>query len=67
VVVPGIACSNSPSSLQIVVDFLAVEEGEDMLSSWMHEMFIDIVHRIVYNDISDSFGVVVLELLSSFS
>lgn len=67
VVVPGVAGSDSSGSLQIVVDFLAVEKGEDMLASRMHEMLIDIVHRVVDNDVPDSFGVVVLELLPAFS
>lgn len=50
-------------SFQVVVNLLSVEEGEDAFSAGVHEIFIDVVHAVVHDDVPYPSGLVALEFL----
>lgn len=60
---PGVIRGDGFGSLEIVVDFLAIEDVEDEFSSGVHEMLIDVVHGVVNNDVPHSFLCVSFEVL----
>lgn len=60
---PGVIWSDSLGSLEVVVDFPAVEDIEDELPSWMHKMLIDVVHIVIDDDVAHSLFFVCFEVL----
>lgn len=61
--VPRIIGRDGLCALDIVVDFLAVEQREDAFSSGVHEVLIDIVHAVINDDVTDASALVAVELL----
>lgn len=52
---PWVIWCDSFSPFEVIVDFPAVEDIEYELSSWMHEMLIDVIHIVIDYDIAYSF------------
>lgn len=53
------------SSSEQVVNFLTIVHGKYILSSWMDEVFIDIVHGVVQYNIAKTKLLVVPKVLQS--
>lgn len=61
--VSGEARRDGFCSFQIVVNLCSVEEGEDAFSAGVHEVFIDVVHAVVHDDVPHPSGLVALDFL----
>lgn len=59
----GVIWSDGFGSLEIIVYFFAIEDIEYELSTGMHEVFINVIHSIVYDDIANPFFFVCFEVL----
>ena len=53
-------------SFQIVIDLFSIQNIEDKFSTWMHEIFINVVHIVINNDIANPFFFVIIEVLLLF-
>ena len=50
------------SSSKKVIDLLSIIEIKDVLSSWMNELFINVIHNIIENNVSQTQLFIVIKL-----
>ena len=51
------------SSSKQIINLFPIKQGENVFSSWMNEIFINIIHHIIDNQIPNSNFFIILEIL----
>lgn len=50
-------------SLQIIVDLFSIQQSKYPLSTGMHKILVDIIHAIIYDDVTYSSGLEAVEFV----